>query len=241
MFEILLTACLAGGEICADRLLPAALPDRAHCEAAAPARVAEWAGAHGLEPRAHACLDRAELAAGVPALDVAEVADGVFAHRGRHDVPGPGNGGDLANLGFVIGTEAVAVIDAGTTRGVAEGLYAAIRARTDLPIRYLLLTHMHPDHSLGAEVFKEAGATVIGHPNLAQGLANRAESYETALARLIGPEGFLGTRLIGPDEGVERAELDLGGRSLLVEAHPFAHTETDVTVSGSADRDLVHG
>ncbi|MFK7943685.1 MAG: quinoprotein relay system zinc metallohydrolase 2 [Paracoccaceae bacterium] len=230
MFEILLTVCLANGDVCADRLLPVSLSERSVCEIEAPSRAAGWASAAGLSLQSATCADRAELAERIPALKTREIAEGVFVHRGGYGVPNAANGGDLANLGFVIGTDAVAVIDAGTTRAVAERLYAAIRAQTDLPIRYLLLTHMHPDHSLGAGVFKEAGATVLGHPNLAQGLANRAASYETALARLIGPKGFLGTKLIGPDDGIEWAEIDLGGRTLLVEAQPFAHTETDVTV-----------
>ena len=231
MFDILITLCLAGGEVCGERLLPAGLPDQAACEAAAPARMAAWATELGEGVASDArCIAQADMAAHVPPLEVTEVAPGVFVHTGQHAVPAPSNAGDLANLGFVVGAEAVAVIDAGTARGVAEGLYAAVRARTTLPIRWLVLTHMHPDHSLGAALFQEAGAKVLGHPNLAFALANRAESYTEALRRLLGERAYLGTRLIAPDETAERREIDLGGRSLLVRAYPLAHTETDLTV-----------
>ena len=230
MFEILLTACLANADICAERMIPASYTDQATCAAEAPDRAEVWANELDLIVKSTECASRSVVKDRIPALDVVEVAEGVFVHKGGVGVPNAANGGDLANLGFVIGSQAVAVIDAGTTRGVAERLYAAIRAQTDLPIRYLLLTHMHPDHSLGAAVFREAEAEILGHPNLAQGLANRADSYETALARLIGAEGFLGTKLIGPDRAVTREELDLGGRKLLLESQSFAHTETDMTV-----------
>ena len=97
-----------------------------------------------------------------------EIAPGVFVHQGLHELPDASNAGDEANIGFVIGRDAVAVIDAGGSRQVAEGLYAAIRARTDLPIDWLILTHMHPDHVLGASLFREAGATLVGHARLSR-------------------------------------------------------------------------
>ena len=129
---------------------------------------------------------------------MAELAPGVFVHMGEVAVPGPGNAGDTANLGFVVGEAAVAVIDAGGSRAVAERLYAAIRARTDLPIRWLVLTHMHPDHTLGASVFAEAGARVVGHARLADALANRAGTYEAALAREAGPAVAIGSEIVRP-------------------------------------------
>jgi len=45
------------------------------------------------------------------AADVTEVAPGVFVHQGRYEVQSPDNRGDIANASFVVGDEAVAVID----------------------------------------------------------------------------------------------------------------------------------
>lgn len=231
MFEIVLTACLANGETCASRMLPVAQETRQACIASAPELARDWAAMTGdLIVRDIDCHGWPDLATKIAPLDVTEVAPGVFVHRGRHDIPAPINAGDLANLGFVIGEKSVAVIDAGTTRGVAERLYSAIRLHTDLPIDWLLLTHMHPDHSLGASLFREAGARIAGHANLTSGLANRAESYETALRRLLGDEVFLGTRLVGPDDGEMPARIDLGGRVLEIASYPIAHTDNDITV-----------
>ena len=152
-------------------------------------------------------------------------------HRGRHALTDAANRGDLANIGFVVGEQAVAVIDAGGSRAVGEALYAAIRARTRLPIRWLILTHMHPDHVFGAAVFREAGATVVGHARLPAALANRAAGYAEALERTAGRQVALGSAIVPPDEtvaGVRR--IDLGGRLLELEAHPTAHTDNDLTV-----------
>lgn len=165
-----------------------------------------------------------------PPFPVTEVAPGVWVHKAHQAEVNPDNGGDIANLGFVIGRDAVAVIDAGSTAAVARALLAEIRARTDLPVRWAIVTHMHPDHALGASVFQAAGATLIGHDKLPRALRARAETYTAALARLIGP-AFDGTQVALPDESVATTrEIDLGGRVLLLEAHPVAHTDNDLTV-----------
>lgn len=230
MFELIVIACLSGGTVCAERLVPIASPDLGSCQAAAAEASQAWASTHDLEPRVTACVATADLPRRLAALSVVEVAEGVFVHQGEHAIPNPRNAGDLANLGFVIGDNAVAVIDAGGSRAVAERLYAAIVAKTDLPVRYLILTHMHPDHALGAELFRELGAEIIGHPNLEQALANRASSYMAGFLDLLGGEAFLGTRLIGPDRSIKDGTLDLGGRLLDVRSHSLAHTESDLTI-----------
>lgn len=227
MIELFALVCLAAEpDICAERLLPGPAP----CEAT---RAAAWVAARpGLTLAGARC---AELSAEVAPLAVEEVAPGVFVHPGRHELADAENAGDQANLGFVFGTDAVAVIDAGGSRQVAEALYAAIRARTDAAIDWLVLTHMHPDHTLGASLFKEAGATVIGHARLGDALANRAESYAAALTREAGGAVAIGSEIVLPDAVVaERRELDLGGRVLELEAHPTAHTDNDLTALDAA-------
>lgn len=231
MFDIIVSLCLAAGSPCAERLLPAGFPDQAVCQAAAPERAATWAASlKTVTVKATRCIAQADLATTLGALEVQQVAPGVFVHQGMIAVPSRANRGDTANLGFVIGDRSVAVIDAGGARAVAERFYAAIRAQTTLPISHVVLTHMHPDHTLGADFFRDLGAEIVGHPNLERALANRAESYQTALKRLLGEEVYLGTRLTQPDAATETREIDLGERVLAVTARPLAHTETDVTV-----------
>jgi len=175
MFEAIVTLCLAGGTPCRDQLLPGY---EAATEAACQERLAARPPDREGEPR---------CAAAGPPLDFEEVAPGVHVHRGAIEEPDAVNGGDVSNLGFVVGDRAVAVVDTGGARWIGEGTWRAIRARTDLPVTHVILTHMHPDHVLGAGVFEAAGAELVGHAALERALADRAGNYLESFGALIGP------------------------------------------------------
>lgn len=241
MFDLVLSVCLAAApEICVDRRVGFTEPlDRATCMAAGETRAESWAAERpGVRLRGWRCED----ASSAPALGIVEIAPGVFVHEGRIATPGPQNAGDVANLAAVIGEDGVAVIDAGGSRAVGEAWLAAIRRVTDGPVRWLILTHMHPDHVLGAEVFREVGAEIIGHGNLEAALEARRRTYLDNYERLLGAGPSAGTRVSGPSHGVaEPQELDIGGRTLRLEPHPTAHTNNDLTVLDSRTGTLFAG
>lgn len=166
-----------------------------------------------------------------------EVAPGVLVHRGQHALFNPQNQGDIANAGFIVGADGVAVIDAGGSARVGSALIAALRTVTDKPIRYLINTHMHPDHVFGNAPFEAEGAVVVGHHKLARALAARTDHYLAINKDLLGEEAFTGTRIVMPKlEVADRTRLDLGGRVLELSAQPTAHTDNDLIV-----RDLETG
>ncbi len=176
--------------------------------------------------------------ASAEALSIKEVASGVFVHQGIHEVPDRHNKGEIANIGFIIGTRCVAVIDSGGSFDQGMQLKTAIQERTPLPICYVINTHVHPDHIYGNRAFKAEGVHFVGHHKLPHAMALRAPYYSDSAQREIGfsltPDDF-----IPPDITVERSlDLDLGDRVLTLTAHPTAHTDNDLSVLDSKTRTL---
>lgn len=241
MHVLILSACLAADpSACADRLLPAAeAPDAATCEARAEQTASAWLATHSdLTGQGWRC----QPVARTEGLELVEVAPGVHVHRGADAQLSPENGGRIANLGVVLGRDRVAVIDPGGSRAEGEALYAAIRRLTDLPIGPVILTHMHPDHIAGAEVFAEAGAEIVADARLPEALDLRRDTWAESIPAQIGALPWAGTVLIGPTRTIAGPEtLDLGGRSLELTPAPRAHTDSDLTVRDSATGALFTG
>ncbi len=163
-------------------------------------------------------------------LPVSEVAAGVFVHQGVHEEFGDGYHGDIANIGFVIGDEAIAVIDTGGSLRVGQALREAIRLRSTLPIRYVINTHVHSDHIFGNAAFEQDRPQFIGHQNLARAMRARADTYQANLKAMLGAAAE-GSRVVLPTREVaSELALDLGGRKLQLRAWAPAHTDHDLTV-----------
>lgn len=167
----------------------------------------------------------------VEPLPMREIAEGIHVYQAPYTLAQPANEGAIANVGLIVGRDAVAVIDTGGSWRTGRRLLAAVRARTELPIRYVINTHTHPDHVLGNAAFTAEGARFAGHHKLARALIARADTYLEAARRELGDTVFAGTAIVLPDLPVEGVvSLDLGDRQIDLEAHPTAHTDNDLTV-----------
>lgn len=155
-----------------------------------------------------------------------EAGDGVFVRRYAEL--------DLS-VGLIVGDRRCLVVD---TRGDAtQGaeLVAAVREMTSLPWS-VVLTHAHFDHSFGASAFLPC--EVWAHEGCRAALARTgprdrrhwAERYR-AEGRPAIADDLAATEIVLPDRLVaDRAELDLGGRRVLLAHAGRAHTDHDLAV-----------
>jgi quinoprotein relay system zinc metallohydrolase 2 len=167
------------------------------------------------------------------AAGVEEIADGVFVRRGPDVEANPGNHNGIANIGFVVGRDAVLVADPGGSLSDGRWLRSEIRKRTERPIRHVVVTHVHPDHCFGAAAFKEDMPAIIGHHRLGAALQARGEFYRQRLVEILGPQEL--GHVVLPTQEVDGAgaEVELGGRVIRVTAHETAHTDCDLSLVDS--------
>jgi cyclase len=162
------------------------------------------------------------FSAEAPDFTLKQIGQGVYA------AISPDHSKAGSNAGFILGSNAVLVVDTFMTTDAAKELLAEIRKVTSQPIRYVVNTHYHLDHTGGNAVFAEAGATIVAHRNVYSWL--RTENL-----KFLGPspkpeEKARVESLVLPDIVYSDAiDLHLGARLIQVRYMP-GHTGGDSVV-----------
>jgi glyoxylase-like metal-dependent hydrolase (beta-lactamase superfamily II) len=169
-----------------------------------------------------------------------KLADGVYV------VPGDtGRGSEgRPNAGFIVTPDGVVVVDALASPQQGESLLATVRRVTTQPVRWLILTHHHPDHHFGAVVFRRAGAKVVAHPDRRVLASEAGEDAEVAdWVRVVGLDAMRGFEFADtPDRSVTTSDtLRVGGRTLVVRAAGGGHSAGDLLVWLPRERVLFAG
>ena len=154
------------------------------------------------------------------------------------------NRGFNGNAGFVVTRKGVVVIDSLGSPKLGKRLIATVRQVTRLPVKYLIITHNHPDHSYGATAFRNLpGVKIIGHEGTLNYLSSDNLQGSVAFRReLIGADmkGFKG---VVPDilvggKRFSHYTLTLGGKTFAIYNTGQHHSFGDLVVHQVEDRTL---
>lgn len=180
------------------------------------------------------------LAADLP--EPVKIAPHSYAWIGPYGPPTPENRGFRMNLGFVIGDDAVAVIDSGYGDEMAGTMLEYIREITDRPVRFVINTDSQPHRILGNAAFRKHEATIIASEEAASRMLNEgaamAGSAEDILGLAPGSIHVPGA----PDRGLQKTtEFSLGGVTLVVTPVGTAHTAGSLIVEVVEDKVIFAG
>jgi len=132
-----------------------------------------------------------------------------------------GSGGNIAVL---TGRDGKLLVDAGITAS-RPGITHALASISSDPVKHLINTHWHFDHTDGNEWLHSVGAEITAHENTRKHLSvsTRVEGWNFTFPP--SPEGALPTRIVGADR-----QLHLNGTTLRLKHYAPAHTDSDISV-----------
>lgn len=171
-----------------------------------------------------------------------DIGGGNYVHFGNVSLTTRSNMGDIANIGIIIGRDAVAVVDTGGSFTVGEACLTAIKQITTKPLRYVINTHEHPDHIFGNGAFLGPHVIFVGSHSLPASIQAHGEFYLKSFRETLGKDEIDKIKLIEPTVLVDnKLELDIGDRKLLLSAWTEAHSDSDLMVLDERTHTLFAG
>jgi glyoxylase-like metal-dependent hydrolase (beta-lactamase superfamily II) len=141
-----------------------------------------------------------------------------------------GSGGNIAVL---TGRDGKLLVDAGITAS-RPALTKALADISSDPVKYLINTHWHFDHTDGNEWLHSIGAQITAHENTRKHLSQSTRVDGWNFTFPPSPEGALPTKIFEREQ-----KLHINGAALDLEYYGPAHTDSDISVH-FADADILH-
>lgn len=133
--------------------------------------------------------------------------------------------GQGGNITVAVGSDAILMVD-GQFAPLSDRIKAAIKTISPLPIRYLVNTHYHGDHTGGNDNFARDGATIVAHDNIRVRLAAGTRNGLTgAMVAPRAPEALPRQTYFGGS-----LALEFGGRTARLTHIANAHTDGDTWI-----------
>lgn len=149
----------------------------------------------------------------------------------------------VPNIGIVVGDDAALIIDTAMGPRNGERVLAAARQKAAGKQLLLTITHFHPEHGFGAQVFRSE-ATIAYNRDQLHELHEKGQGY-VEMFRGFGPgvaAALEGVELVEPHVVYEGdAEIDLGGRTVLLRSFGLGHTRGDQVAFCPDERVLFAG
>lgn len=139
------------------------------------------------------------------------VAEGVWMVRGVDAPIAYANGGAIANSALIATSAGAVLIDPGPSKAYGALLSGLARRVTGAPVTRVYITHLHPDHAMGAAAFDPA--IVHALPATRTDIERDGRGFSDAMYRLLA-EAMAGTEVIIPQGDVTDGPVIYGGRDL---------------------------
>ena len=159
-------------------------------------------------------------------LEPEEIAEGVHLLRGLDEHLSVDNGGNIANVVFMETGEGVLLFDTGPSRIYGEELRAVIERTTTEPLTRVIVSHAHPDHYLGNQVFEDLPIESLA--KVQDVIADIGDLFTDNMYRLVDV-WMRGTRTVAPTKTIEPGRLKMGRRDLEIIALG-GHSHADLAV-----------
>ncbi|MBI5583323.1 MAG: MBL fold metallo-hydrolase [Deltaproteobacteria bacterium] len=136
------------------------------------------------------------------------------------------------NAGVIIGRDGIVVVDTMVSAKEAKRLIRDIQAVSRKPIKYVINTHYHLDHSFGNSEFAKLGAVIIAQENAGKAMANSAQETLKNVKELgLTPEEMQGTAVAYPVMTYgDKMTIEVGGQQIELIHARHSHTDGDTLV-----------